>query len=138
GNAKIIEKIKVLKSNMDYGMFIPIQKAAITAITQDQSCVIDTRNAYRHRRDFLIEGCRKIGWDIDLPSGTMFVWAKIPDSYSSSEAFTYDLFNKTGVLVVPGSAFGSFGEGYVRIALVQDDDVIQHAIELMDQSGIFK
>ena len=138
GNHEIIDKIKQLKSNLDYGMFIPIQKAAITAITGDQSCVERTRQAYKDRRDLLVLGCRKIGWDIEVPRGTMFVWAKIPAHYKDSESFTYDLFEKTGVLVVPGNAFGTQGEGYVRMALVQDDHTIEHALELMDQSGIFK
>ncbi|MBO6047848.1 MAG: aminotransferase class I/II-fold pyridoxal phosphate-dependent enzyme [Erysipelotrichaceae bacterium] len=138
GNSEIVSKYKTLKSNMDYGMFIPIQKAAISAIQGDQSIVLDTRNAYRHRRDLLVNGVREIGWDIDLPEGSMFVWAKIPDHYKDSESFTYDLFEKTGVLVVPGNAFGSEGEGFVRMALVQDDDTIKHMIEVMDQSNIFK
>ncbi len=68
----------------------------------------------------------------------MFVWAKIPDHYQDAESFTYDLFNKTGVLVVPGNAFGTHGEGYVRMALVQDDETIKHALEVMDASGIFQ
>jgi len=138
GNAEIVGKYKTLKSNMDYGMFIPIQKAAIEAIMGDQSVVETTREAYRHRRDLLVNGCQTIGWDIDLPKGSMFVWAKIPEHFKDSETFTYELFDKTGVLVVPGNAFGSEGEGFVRMALVQDDDTIKHALDLMDQSGLFK
>lgn len=137
GNSKIIEKIKTLKSNIDYGMFLPIQKGAIAAITGDQSCVEKTREAYRHRRDLLVDGCHKIGWIFDKPLGTMFVWAKIPSHYSSSEIFVQDLFDKTGVLVVPGNAFGSEGEGYVRMALVQDDDTINKALNKMANSHIF-
>lgn len=139
GNAEIISLIKTLKSNLDYGMFIPIQKAAVTAITSDQTCVETTREAYRHRRDFLLERFKEIGWDIDVPKGSMFVWAKIPDHYhQDDEQFTYDLFNKTGVLVVPGSAFGKHGKGFVRMALVQNDDRIAHASELMGQTDLFK
>ena len=138
GNKEVIDKIKTLKSNMDYGMFIPVQMGAIAAITGDQSCVEETRNAYKHRRDLLVNGCKKIGWDFDTPKGTMFVWAKIPDHYQSSEKFVQDLFDKTGVLVVPGNAFGSEGEGFVIMALVQDDDVIIEALKIMDESGIFQ
>ena len=123
---------------MDYSMFIPVQMGAIAAITGDQSCVEETRNAYKHRRDLLVNGCKKIGWDFDTPKGTMFVWAKIPDHYQSSEKFVQDLFDKTGVLVVPGNAFGSEGEGFVRMALVQDDDVFIEALKIMDESGIFQ
>ena len=138
GNKEIIGKLKSLKSNLDYGMFLPIQKGAIKALTQDQSCVEETRNAYKHRRDLLVNGCKSIGWDIDMPKGTMFVWAKIPDKFKDSETFVKELFDKTGVLVVPGNAFGTQGEGYVRMALVQSDDTIEHALDMMDKSGLFK
>ena len=135
---EIIGKLKSLKSNLDYGMFLPVQKGAIKALTQDQSCVEKTRNAYKHRRDLLVNGCKSIGWDIDMPKGTMFVWAKIPDKFKDSETFVKELFDKTGVLVVPGNAFGTQGEGYVRMALVQSDDTIEHALDMMDKSGLFK
>lgn len=137
GNQDMIQKIKTLKSNIDYGMFLPIQKGAIAAITGDQSCVEKTRLAYQHRRDLLVDGCHHIGWHFDKPLGTMFVWAKIPSKYQSSEEFVKDLFDKTGVLVVPGNAFGSEGEGFVRMALVQDDDVIIKALKIMKASHIF-
>ena len=76
-------------------MFLPVQKGAIKALTQDQSCVEKTRNAYKHRRDLLVNGCQSIGWDIDMPKGTMFVWAKIPDKFKDSETFVKELFDKT-------------------------------------------
>lgn len=137
GNKNMIDKIKTLKSNIDYGMFIPIQLGAIEAISGNQNCVEETKNAYKHRRDLLVDGCHKIGWDFDKPKGTMFVWARIPSQYHSSVEFVNDLFHKTGVLVVPGNAFGSEGEGYVRMALVQNDDVIYKALKLMKKSKIF-
>lgn len=137
GNQEVIAKIKTLKSNMDYGMFLPIQKGAVAALLGDQKCVETTREAYRHRRDLLVNGCHDIGWDFDTPKGTMFVWAKIPEKYRSSETFVHDLFDKTGVLVVPGIAFGSEGEGYVRMALVQDDETIHLALKNMQESHIF-
>ena len=86
----------------------------------------------------LVNGCQSIGWDIDMPKGTMFVWAKIPDKFKDSETFVKELFDKTGVLVVPGNAFGTQGEGYVRMALVQSDDTIEHALDMMNKSGLFK
>ena len=137
GNKEIINQIKTLKSNMDYGMFLPIQTGAVAAISGDQSCVTTTREAYQKRCDLLVDGCKAIGWDFDKPKATMFVWAKIPDHFLSSEVFVQTLFDQTGVLVVPGNAFGSHGEGYVRMALVQDDTTILHALELMKQSKIF-
>ncbi|MGN1181801.1 MAG: aminotransferase class I/II-fold pyridoxal phosphate-dependent enzyme, partial [Faecalibacillus sp.] len=132
------QQIKTLKSNIDYGMFLPIQMGAIAALNSNSSLVEKTRAAYLHRRDLLCQGCQKIGWHFDIPKGTMFVWAKIPDHFSSSEDFYQTLFDKTGVLVVPGNAFGSEGEGYVRMALVQDDQTIYKALDLMNKSGIFK
>lgn len=104
---------------MDYGMFLPIQKAAIAAITGDQSCVASTRAAYERRRDCLCDGLASIGWKMEKPEGTMFVWAPIPAGFSDSMEFVKTLFEKTGVLVTPGSAFGPSGEGHVRMALVQ-------------------
>ena len=87
GNEEVVSHLKTLKSNMDYGMFLPIQKAAVAAITGDQSCVAANRQAYEKRRDVLCEGFTSIGWQMDKPQATMFVWARIPEHYSSSEQF---------------------------------------------------
>lgn len=138
GNKDVVSNLSKLKSNMDYGMFLPVQKAAIAAITGDQSCVEVTRKAYEKRRNILCDGLSGIGWDIKRCSSTMFVWAKIPKKYTSSEKFCFDLLDRTGVLVTPGSAFGPSGEGYVRMALVQDEEEIIKAIESIDKSNILK
>lgn len=138
GNKEIVKQIKTLKSNMDYGMFIPVQLAAIEAISGDQSYVEQTRNAYKIRRDAFLSNAKKIGWEIDISKGTMFIWAKIPNKYLSSIDFVNDLFGQTGVLFVPGSAFGTYGEGYVRIALIQDIEVIEKAFIAIAKTNIFK
>ena len=138
GNPEVVKHLKLLKSNMDYGMFLPIQKAAIAAITGDQSCVASTRAAYEGRRDCLCDGLASIGWKMEKPEGTMFVWAPIPAGFSDSMEFVKTLFEKTGVLVTPGSAFGPSGEGHVRMALVQDEDAIALAVQRIDGSGILK
>ncbi len=138
GNKDVVRNLSTLKSNMDYGMFLPIQKAAVAAITSDQSCVNITKKAYENRRNILCDGLSEIGWNIPRCAATMFVWAKIPDKYLSSERFCFDLLDKTGVLVTPGSAFGPSGEGYVRMALVQDEEEIKKAILNIDKSGILK
>ena len=109
GNKDVVSNLSKLKSNMDYGMFLPVQKAAVAAITGDQSCVEVTRKAYEKRRNILCDGLSGIGWDIKRCSSTMFVWAKIPKKYTSSEKFCFDLLDRTGVLVTPGSAFGPSG-----------------------------
>lgn len=136
GNAEIISKLKSLKSNMDYGMFLPVQKAAIAALLGPQDCVKTTRLAYERRRDVLVEGLNAIGWEIEKPKATMFVWAKIPAPFTNSEEFTKELLQKSGVLVTPGSAFGPSGEGHVRMALVQDEEDLRYAIHAIDESGI--
>lgn len=138
GNKDVISMLKALKSNLDYGMFLPIQKAAVTALTGPQNCVETTRLAYEKRRDVLVDGLNSIGWKIDKPKATMFVWAKIPEPFTNSEAFTLELLKRTGVLVTPGSAFGPSGEGHVRIALVQDEDEMRYAVHSIDESGILK
>lgn len=137
GNETIVEQLRILKSNIDYGMFRPIQKAAIAALTQDQSCVEDTRLQYQKRRDLLVKGLREAGWMVDAPKATMFMWAQIPDQYENSEAFALDLLKKTNVLVTPGTEFGSLGERFVRLALVQSEEVIEKAVSVIKKSGFF-
>ena len=136
GNADVVKAVKTLKSNMDYGMFIPVQKAAIAAITGDQSCVPVTCQAYEHRRDLLCDGLTAIGWKVDRCPSTMFVWPKIPAKYTSSEDFAMELVEKTGMLVTPGSAFGPLGEGHVRMALVRSDEEIEKCIQAVKECGI--
>lgn len=137
GNAQVIARLKLLKSNMDYGMFLPIQAAAIAALNGDQSCVEATRKAYERRRDVLCESFGKAGWAMEKPKATMFVWAPVPDGCGSSQQFAMDLVEKAGVLVTPGSAFGESGEGFVRLALVQDEEIILQAAEALKASGMF-
>lgn len=137
GNKEVVGMLKTLKSNMDYGMFLPIQAAAVEALTGNQSVVAENRAAYEHRRDVLCDGLIEAGWHMEKPAGTMFVWAPIPDSYQDSESFVADLLDKTGVLVTPGSAFGPSGEGYVRMALVQSEDTMKKIVEAVAVSGIF-
>lgn len=137
GNKAVVGMLKTLKSNMDYGMFLPIQAAAVEALTGNQAVVAETRAAYEHRRDVLCDGLIEAGWHMEKPAGTMFVWAPIPDSYQDSESFVADLLDKTGVLVTPGSAFGPSGEGYVRMALVQSEDTMKKIVEAVAASDIF-
>ncbi|AZK48661.1 aminotransferase class I/II-fold pyridoxal phosphate-dependent enzyme [Paenibacillus lentus] len=136
GNEEVVSRLKILKSNMDYGMFLPIQQAAIAAITGDQTGVETMRKAYEQRRDILCDGLNALGWAIDKPEATMFVWAEIPSHYETSEEFVMDMVNKAGVIVTPGSAFGPSGEGYVRMALVQSEENLKQAVEAVRQSGI--
>lgn len=138
GNPEVVSHLKTLKSNMDYGMFLPIQQAAIAAITGDQACVAVTRAAYEKRRDVLCDSLKAAGWDMEKPEATMFVWAKIPAHYEKSADFAMDMVEKAGVMVTPGGAFGPSGEGYVRLALVQDEEVLRQAAAAIGESGILR
>ncbi len=125
GNAEIVSMLATLKSNLDYGMFLPVQRAAIAAVTGPQDCVRETRLAYEKRRDVLVGGLNALGWPVPKPPATMFVWTKLPAPFKSSERFVRELFGRSGVLVTPGAAFGAEGEGYVRLALVQDEEKLR-------------
>ncbi|HJV46969.1 MAG TPA: LL-diaminopimelate aminotransferase [Bacillota bacterium] len=139
GNEEILKPLKVLKSNIDYGVFLAVQEAAITAMKMDMEQGGPNPNAqvYERRRNCLVEGLKEIGWDIASPKATMFVWAKVPVGYSSTE-FAFTLLDQAGVIMIPGNAFGEQGEGYVRIALVQEEDVLGEVVKRIDQSGILK
>jgi len=136
GNPDIIGALSRFKSNLDFGVFTPIQKAAISALQHSSEFSESLRASYKRRRDILINGLREIGWKVDAPRASMFIWAKIPASYTSKE-FTYKLIDETGIVVIPGNAFGKEGEGYVRIGLVQKEDVLLRAVSKLRDSNLF-
>ena len=138
GNPEVIGMLKSLKSNIDYGMFLPLQDAAIAALLGSQDCVAATREAYQARRDYLVDGFKKIGWTIRKSSSTMFLWARLPQGYTDSFAFTRELLQKSGVLMTPGTAFGTEGEGHVRIALVADEAELAQAVAMIEKSGVLE
>ena len=138
GNREVIGKFRAFRSQIDYGMFYPIQAGAVAALTGPQDIVARNREGYMARRDALCGGLRRIGWDVPDAQGTMFVWAKIPERYPSSVDFVIELMEKTGVICVPGSAFGAQGEGYVRFALVVPPERMEEAVRRIDESGILK
>ncbi|OZI10218.1 LL-diaminopimelate aminotransferase [Bacillaceae bacterium SAS-127] len=128
GNKEMIQKVAQLKSNLDYGVFAPIQAAGIAALDHAEEIGQLVRTTYERRRDVLIEALENIGWTVDKPAGGMFIWAKIPDGWTSKE-FCFTCIDKAGVVMVPGPAFGKNGEGYVRIALVHSEEILQEAAE---------
>ncbi len=138
GNREIISRFRAFRSQIDYGMFYPIQAGAVAALTGPQEIVARNRQGYMARRDALCGGLRKIGWDVPDAQGTMFVWARIPERFGSSVEFVLELMEKTGVICVPGSAFGGQGEGYVRFALVVPPERMREAVERIVESGILK
>lgn len=129
GNAAILGALGRIKSNIDYGVFSAVQEAGIAALTGDQSCVAQTAATYQKRRDILVDGFAQMGWQMPKPQASMFIWAPIPPGYKSSMDFCLEFLDKTGILMVPGNAFGELGEGYVRIALVQKEEVLLEALE---------
>lgn len=138
GNKEIIKKFRLLRSQIDYGIFYPVQLAAIAALTGPDDFIEEQRQEYGARNRALCGGLRRIGWNVPDSQGTMFVWAKIPEGYESSADFCMKLMERTGVIVTPGSAFGSNGEGYVRLALVVDKETISEIIQVLDESGLFR
>ena len=131
GNREVVSRLKLLKSNIDYGIFLPIQKAAIAALRSPLEVIDKTRAAYVERIDALIDGLNEAGWQIDKPRATMFVWAPVPKNFGTSEEFVKTLLEKSSVMVTPGSAFGPSGEGFVRMALVQTADTMKKVAALV-------
>lgn len=136
GNREIIREFRKVRSQIDYGTSLLVQKAAVAALTGPQEAVREQCREYEKRNQALCGGLRSIGWNVPDSQGTMFVWAPLPDGYKNSEAFTLELMEKTGMIVTPGSAFGDLGEGYVRMALVLPVPVIEEAVEKIKESGI--
>ena len=136
GRKDVIDAVKLLRSQIDFGMFLPVQKAAIAALTGELDQVREQCARYQARRDALCGGARKLGWDIPDAKGSMFVWAPLPEGYHDSMTFCLDLLDKAGVLCTPGSSFGPHGEGYVRFALVLPPEKIEEALLAIKRSGL--
>ena len=129
GNKKLISALTRIKSYLDYGAFTPVQVAAVTALNGPQNCVDEIRNIYQKRRDVLISSMSRAGWDIPSPPASMFAWAPLPEKFKKqgSLAFAKELMLKADVAVAPGVAFGEYGEGFVRVGLVENEQRIKQA-----------
>lgn len=138
GNRDLMARFRAFRSQIDYGMFYPNQAGAVAALNGPQEIVERNRMGYQARRDALCGGLRRIGWDVPDCEGTMFVWAKIPERFTSSAEFVLELMDKTGVICVPGLSFGPQGEGYVRFALVVPPERMEEAVRRIEDSGILK
>lgn len=136
GSREVVGAFKRLRSQIDYGIFLPVQAAAVAALNGPQDSVVRNRAEYQTRRDALCGGLRSIGWDVPDSQGSMFVWAPIPAGYKDSVEFCFELLDRTGLLCTPGSAFGSLGEGHVRFALVRPVPVIEEIVSAVADSGI--
>lgn len=137
GNSEIIQNFKKLRSQIDYGTFLPVQYGAIAALNGDDTCVKAQCAEYQKRRDALCGGLREIGWQVPDSEGTMFAWGPVPSKFGKDDvAFVMELLEKTGVLCTPGSSFGSLGKGYVRFALVLPVEKIKEAVLKIKNSKI--
>lgn len=130
GNPTLVKALERIKGYNDYGTYTPIQVAAIAALEGPQDCVLDIRQTYERRRDVLVKGLHEAGWMVDKPKATMYIWAKIPEAYAAmgSLEFTKLLMKEAKVSVSPGIGFGDFGEGYVRIAMIENEERSRQAI----------
>ena len=135
GNAKIISALARIKSYLDYGAFTPVQVAATAALNGPQDCVDEVRNIYERRRDVLVEAFGQAGWDLPAPPATMFAWAPIPEQFAhlGSLRFSKLLLSEAQVAVSPGLGFGEYGDGFVRIALVENRQRIRQAARNLKQ-----
>lgn len=136
GRPDVVAACKKLRTQIDFGMFLPIQKAAIAAMTGPLDGVKRQCAEYQRRRDALCGGLRSIGWNVPDSHGSMFVWAPIPEGYASSMDFCLQLIEKANVICTPGSSFGPSGEGYVRFALTMPVEQIRSAVQAIAASGM--
>lgn len=130
GNPTLIAALARIKSYLDYGMFTPIQVAAITALEGPQDCVEEVREIYQRRRDVLCDGLNGAGWHVEKPKATMFVWAPIPEQYRAmgSLEFTKKLLAEAKVAVSPGIGFGDYGDDHVRFSLIENEHRTRQAM----------
>ena len=137
GREDVVSAFAKLRSQIDFGMFFPIQKAAIACLNGPRDEVEAQRLKYQDRRDALCDGLEDLGWERPNAHGSMFVWAKLPGGRTDSMAFCEELMEKAGVVVTPGASFGPSGEGHVRIALVLPPDQIALAVEAIREAGLY-
>ncbi len=137
-NKDVVACFKRLRSQIDYGTYLPVQYGAVAALNGSDQMVKDQCAEYQRRRDTLCGGLRKIGWPMEDSEGTMFAWTKIPAGYTDDVAFVMELVEKSGVLCTPGSSFGTLGKGHVRFALTMPVEKIKEAVEAIAASGMIR
>ncbi len=135
GNSQIIQGLRTLKTNLDYGLFSALQTAAETALSLPDTYLTEVQNRYCTRRDFLIDGFAKLGWDVPKTRATMYLWVPCPAGMGSTD-FALSVLEQTGVVMTPGNAFGEGGEGYVRVSLIADCDRLGEALRRLEKAGI--
>jgi alanine-synthesizing transaminase len=144
GNRDLVHALARIKSYHDYGSFTPIQVASIVALDGPQDCVEEIRRTYQRRRDVMVRGLHDLGWMVDNPKASMYVWAKIPEYYSrlGSIGFTKRLLEQAKIAVAPGIGFGDYGDGHVRIALIENENRLRQALrgvkDLFRKDGLLR
>jgi len=135
GNSEAVQALAIIKSNIDSGAFKAIQLAAIEALSASQDCVKANNKIFEERRDVLVNGLNSLGWQLEKPQATFYLWVPVPKGETSA-SFTKKLLDKCGILVVPGSGYGKSGEGYVRFAITIDQKQIVEAILRLKKAAI--
>jgi LL-diaminopimelate aminotransferase len=135
GNSRVIQGLRTLKTNLDYGIFAALQTAAETALELPDSYLLEVQQRYRDRRNFLVEGLAELGWNIPKPLAAMYLWVPCPPGMNSTD-FALSVLEKTGVVMTPGNAFGPGGEGYVRVSLIAERDRLGEALKRLKQANI--
>jgi LL-diaminopimelate aminotransferase len=135
GSSYAISALSIIKTNVDSGIFKAIQLAGVEALNGPQKEIDKMNRTYEERRNILVDGLNSLGWNMEYPKGTFYVWAPVPASFTSS-SFVKHLLEKTGVLVVPGSGYGKYGEGYFRASITADKEKIKEAISRMKKEGV--
>ena len=130
GNADILKGLSTVKSNIDSGIFGAVQIAGVEALTGPQNYVDEHNRIYRERRDALVDGLNAMGWKVEKPKATFYVWAPVPDGYTSA-SLAKTLLERAAIVATPGSGLGSHGEGYIRFALTRSKERIREAVERM-------
>ena len=135
GNGEAVQTLGKIKTNMDSGVFKAIQETAAYALLNGHDFIQTQNRLYQERRDIIVNGLRGLGWDIEAPKATFYIWLPVPEG-TTSQQFTVDLLDKTGVLVVPGTGYGPNGEGYFRISITTSNDRLEEAIKRLKEHDI--
>lgn len=137
GNPTIIEAINLIQDHLYVSLFPAVQKAAIAALTGDQTCVKELVARYESRRNAFVDACKQIGWDVTAPKGSFFAWLPVPDGFTS-QSFADYLLDAADVAVAPGNGFGKYGEGFIRVGLLMDESRLVEAVQRIGKLGVFK
>ena len=136
GNSDVIAMLGKVKSNVDMGIFQPIQLAGVAALTGSMDFTNEMTNVYQRRRDVLVDGLNQLGWNVAKNPATFFIWIPVPEKGISSIDFAAKVLKEAGVLITPGRGFGEYGEGFIRIAITVEEDVLQTVVERIKKAGL--